>query len=1041
MKNTVVGRVHSVSSNNRKKLANFSYAHSETQLDSLTGLTNKMHTQHLVSTYLHNNPESNCALFVIDVDNFKLVNDTNGHLFGDTVLTDISAAIKATFRSTDVVGRIGGDEFMVLMKDYRQLSDVVDKANALKHAIRNTYVGDGDYIVSVSVGISLFKEHGSDFETLYQKADNAMYFNKNNGKDGYTIYSPENKDISSGGRINKKNEEDYTTFNKKQKNKSVNTFAYELMDFTFRIMEDSKEVDNAINLLLRKVVDNYGISLIAIREVTEAPYTLKYIYEYIQDDVKRAPRIGKTWSFTEKEWSRILSHYSNGYYMWQSTDEIPLDCDIMDYPGHFKTFMEVPIYSDNSFIGCIDFIDLKKNTHFSTQDISTLKMFCRIISSYLMNMRALNKTESLVEQMHAHDALTGLLKYDYFHEKLQPFMVAPRPCRIALTYSDILHFKYINETYGYAVGDELIKFFVDKTLEQDHTAFIAATRVYSDNILSAVLIDDSISNEDFLNAVIEKNNKTQEAIHEKFFNAQISISSGIYIIDKDEEILLETAVSNANTARKEAKLQPTRNCILFDSNMMDELTYNMKLSADFYSAIETGEFVVYYQPKIESGTTKICGAEALIRWIKPDGSMIFPNEFIPLFESNGLIIELDYFVYKEVFKYIRNRLDNELPVVPISMNISRLHLLDDALIDYIELLLEEYKVPTEYIEFELTESIYMENMDQVLKLMKSLSRLGIQISMDDFGSGYSSLNVLNSIPIDTLKLDRVFLSDATLNDKQLIILASIIEMAKKLHISVLCEGVEYDTQCNMLYKLGCNVFQGYYYSKPLPEKAFNDYTMEHFVSKANCIQFPLKDSFMDVTDTYQGFYNGDRIEFEDGPFEGMGSFHFPGGTMGVSTIDLPTELFPIADFSVSMWMKLDAISIWTSIFYANFSKGFCSILPHAFDGRASFRVKLDAEDVWYDTGAATNIIPDKWYHVVATYNTKTSISCLYFNGELFGSRTDLPFINSPLRILIGGDVYQDSFAGFISDFKIFDQALSSNDVLKEYLSYINKQDE
>ncbi len=1033
MKNTVTGRVHSVSSNNRKKLANFSYAHAETQLDSLTGLTNKMHTQQLISNYLHDNPMCNCALFVIDVDNFKSVNDNNGHLFGDAVLTSIAAAIKSTFRNSDIVGRIGGDEFMVLMKDYRTLSDVIDKANALKHVIRNTYVGEGDYVISVSVGISLFNEHGEDFNTLYQKADNAMYFNKNNGKDGYTIYSPDNKDISSGGRINKKDENAYTTFNKKKTN-LTNTFAYELMDFTFKIMEDSKEVDNAINLLLRKVTAHFGISLISIREVTEMPYTLKYIYEYIEDDVKKTPRIGKVWSYTEKEWNKTLSHHSNGYYLWQSTDDIPLDCDIMDYPGHFKTFMEVPIYSDNSFIGCIDFIDISKNTYFSKQDISTLKMFCRIISSYLMNMRALNQTESLVEQMNAHDALTGLLKYDYFCEKLQPFMEAPRPCRIALVYSDILHFKYINETYGYSVGDELINFFVENTIERN-IALIAATRVYSDNILCAVLLDDTMSNEEFVNAVLEKNLRTQEAIHDKFFNAQVSISTGIYIIEKDEEILLETAVSNANTARKEAKSQPTRNCILFDTNMMNALANNMKLSSDFYSALANNEFVVYYQPKIESGTTKICGAEALIRWIKPDGSMIFPGEFIPLFESNGLIIELDYFVYREVFKYLRNRIDNELPIVPISMNISRLHLLDDALIEYIKSLLDEYKIPTEYLEFELTESIYMENMDKVLELMNDLSTLGIQISMDDFGSGYSSLNVLNNIPIDTLKLDRVFLSDAILNDKQLIILASIIEMAKKLHISVLCEGVEYLSQCDMLYKLGCNVFQGYYYSKPLPEKAFDDYTLEHFVSQANCIHFPFNNSFTDTTGTYTSIFNGDKIEFCEGPFEGLSSFHFPGGVFGANVLNIPIELFPIANFSVSMWIRLDAISIWTSVFFATFNKGFCSLLPHAFDGRPSFRVHVDTEDEWYDTGAQTNLAPDTWYHITATYNTKSGISCLYINGELVGSRTGLPFLNSPLMIMLGGDIYQDSFAGCISDFKIFDQSLSSNDVLKEYVSY------
>lgn len=1034
MKNTVTGRIHSVSGYNRKKLARFSYNHAETQLDSLTGLTNKMHTQHLISQYLYDNPTSNCALFVIDVDDFKLVNDNNGHLFGDAVLASISNSIKSTFRSSDIIGRVGGDEFMVLMKEYRQISDVIDKANALRHAIHDTYAGEGNRIMSVSIGISLFKEHGDDFNTLYEKADQAMYFNKNNDKDGYTIYSPDDKSISSGGRLSSdKSSSYYTTFNQKNVNSS-NVFAYELMDFTFRIMEDSKDVDNAINLLLRKVTAHYDISIIALQETTDTPYTLKYIYEYIDESVKRSPRIGRLWTFSEKEWNKTLSHYSNGYYLWQSTDDQPLDRNIMDYPGHFKTFLEIPIYSNNSFVGCIDFIDLKKNTFFTQQDISTIKMFCRIISSYLMNMRALNKTESLVEQMNAHDALTGLLKYDYFCEKLLPYMVAPRPCRIALVYSDILHFKYINETYGYAVGDELINYFVERTIEKN-IAFIAATRVYSDNILCAVLVDDNMTNEEFADAVYTKNLATQEAIQEKFFNAQVSISTGIYIIEKEESILLETAVSNANTARKEAKSLPTHNCVLFDANMMNAITNNMKLSADFYSALENNEFCVYYQPKIESGTTKICGAEALIRWIKPDGKMIFPNEFIPLFESNGLIIELDYFVYKEVFKYIRERLDKNLPVVPISMNISRLHLLDDSLIDYIRMLLEEYKIPTEYLEFELTESIYIENMEKVLQLINDLSSLGIQISMDDFGSGYSSLNVLNNIPIDTLKLDRVFLSDAILNDKQLIILASIIEMAKKLHISVLCEGVEYLSQCDMLYKLGCNIFQGYYYSRPLSQEAFDKYIEEHFVCKANSICFPFDNSFEDSSNTHIATFNGDGYKFCDGPFKDMGALHFSGGTAGTNVLDIPLDSFPIADFTVSMWIMLDEVSNMSALFFAMFNKGFCSLLPHSIDGRPSFRMYVDSDDAWFETSAQTNLVPDVWYHITATYDTKHGVSRLFLNGEQLGFRIGLPFLNTPLRIILGGDIYQDSFRGRISDFKIFDQALSSNDVLKEYVTY------
>lgn len=315
-----------------------------------------------------------------------------------------------------------------------------------------------------------------------------------------------------------------------------------------------------------------------------------------------------------------------------------------------------------------------------------------------------------------------------------------------------------------------------------------------------------------------------------FMNHQIIINTGIYITRTTYGIDAEIAISNANLARKRAKTIDSPEAVLFSDSMMKEMVQQLELVQNLPNAIADEELTVYYQPKIECGTEKVMGAEALVRWIKPDGSFIYPDQFIPLFESNGLIVEVDYYVYKKVFEYIRHCIDEGVPIVPISMNISRTHLVSDEIFHYIKDLFDKYQIPPGLVEFELTENIYMENIDSTLTLINDLRNMGIRISMDDFGSGYSSLNVLNNLPIDVLKLDRVFMTN-TLNNNQQIILTSIVEMAKKLNISVICEGVENYSQSKFLSNIGCDMIQGYYYSKPLSQKNFALYLANHMSDK------------------------------------------------------------------------------------------------------------------------------------------------------------------------------------------------------------------
>ncbi len=425
------------------------------------------------------------------------------------------------------------------------------------------------------------------------------------------------------------------------------------------------------------------------------------------------------------------------------------------------------------------------------------------------------------------DALTGLDSYEIFLDKLQKEIDTIGDDRIAIVYSDIKHFKYINDTYGYKVGDSLLKEFVSEFTKNQDYIFCAA-RVYSDNFVAASRITpDMLSNEEFREMIYHMNREREAKFREKYLNSRLQFCTGITILDKNSRSLdAETAVSNANLARKVAKEMESNSCVLFDQSMMEGIKREVEITSGIPKALEKKEFQVYFQPKMDTDTLDLIGAEALVRWQKPDGKFIYPDEFIPLIERSGQIVDVDYYVYREVFRFLAERLKEGKKVVPISLNVSRMHLNRTDFLDYVGALLQEFQIPCSLIEFELTESIYLENTERALELIKGLHNMGIKVSMDDFGSGYSSLNLLSKLPIDIIKLDKVFLKEGEMQESDRIIISCVVDMAKKLHITSLCEGVETQEQSNYLKEVGCQMQQGFYFSRPVPREIFENFMEE-----------------------------------------------------------------------------------------------------------------------------------------------------------------------------------------------------------------------
>lgn len=302
----------------------------------------------------------------------------------------------------------------------------------------------------------------------------------------------------------------------------------------------------------------------------------------------------------------------------------------------------------------------------------------------------------------------------------------------------------------------------------------------------------------------------------------VTMRFGAYIVQNE---LIEdlTIVMNWATLSMDKNISETKNTItMFTQEYRDRMFKEARVAAMLQPALDANEFTLWFQPQYLASSGELVGAEALCRWIKPDGTIVSPGLFIPLSEKNGFIKQLDKEIWKMAFRSIRNWLDEGLEPVPISVNISRISLQSDELIYVIRRLHEEYKVPENLIHFEITESAYMGELNLLIDRINKIRDMGYKIAMDDFGSGYSSLNTLKDLPIDILKLDMGFLRDQTNMNKGGTIIGSIIRMAQSLELNTIAEGVETAEQAAFLNRVGCDIIQGYIYAKQMPEDRFKE---------------------------------------------------------------------------------------------------------------------------------------------------------------------------------------------------------------------------
>nr|UWI49489.1 EAL domain-containing protein [Clostridioides difficile] len=385
---------------------------------------------------------------------------------------------------------------------------------------------------------------------------------------------------------------------------------------------------------------------------------------------------------------------------------------------------------------------------------------------------------------------------------------------------NIQKFKLINDSFGSEAGDKTLKYIHDVITSYLNPNELLC-RVSNDhfNILIKTIPQKEILQYlENITTDINSFNKNKEC---KYF---IAFSIGIYKID-DPNIPLVSIQDRANVARKNIKgnaiNHPLYTCVFYSDLERLRMLKEKEMENRMEEALDNNEFVVYLQPKVNLKNNNIVGAEALVRWQDPDKGLIPPNDFIPFFEKNGFIIKLDHYVFEKSCAIIRKWIDNGETPIPISVNFSRAHLNNKDFLQKYKLIRSKYDVPAKLLEIELTETLVFDNLQMLLKVIDQIHEEGFQCSLDDFGSGYSSLNMLKEIKVDTLKLDKAFFSSPNADNlSENYVIESVVELAKKLNMNSISEGVETILQMEYLKKINCDMIQGYVFSKPIPQEIF-----------------------------------------------------------------------------------------------------------------------------------------------------------------------------------------------------------------------------
>lgn len=456
-----------------------------------------------------------------------------------------------------------------------------------------------------------------------------------------------------------------------------------------------------------------------------------------------------------------------------------------------------------------------------TFNILVKKYLYQIIASFVFLFFGLlgyfffleKRKQKELAQIAFYDRVTGAKNFEKFKIDAPELM---KSADYVIVMFDVNHFRVVTTAFGPKEGRRLLRL-ICRNL--DNCIEVNEILAQGNNDLFMLLLHDTGDNnlrERLL--CIQEGLKLEISASGALY--KISLAIGVYRPTQDEKDL-EKMIEFVDLARLESKDGHKGGIVFYQSDLGERTRREAEIEHKMEQALLEQEFIVYYQPKYDLTTEKPVGAEALVRWQTGKG-IVMPGEFIDLFEKNGFILKLDFYIFEQVCAHMRKWLDEGIRVLPISVNVSRLHLMDPDFIDNYGSIISKYGIPPDLLEFEITEQMPLASEDFLIETFNNIVKLGVRLAMDDFGSGYSSLNILHNMPFDTLKIDQLFFQNKTESTRGRRIIETIVFMAKKLDMSVVAEGVETKEQADFLKAIGCNIVQGFLFAKPMPLEEYEN---------------------------------------------------------------------------------------------------------------------------------------------------------------------------------------------------------------------------
>lgn len=771
-------------------------------LDPLTKVCTEKAAKKFIESYQADGSQyGGDALFLIQLEGWRTFKEKYGLVTGNAVLQQIAFLLDKALKKTDKLARIGDGTFLVYALGCSDAAAAERQAKAMIKQVETVRIPpSSEHILSPRVGVVLCCGIEKHYNVLRNTAVKAMYEANRQKSPVYIIEENSiHKEAVKGVEI-----EAIAPY-KPNGSKADMAFITELTNTVF----GCRDLELGIEMALERLCRYFKAEQAYVAERTADKKYFELTYEWdttnrlvMNDNLNLIPGL-MTESY-QKEFDE------NGVFVCNRFEDFNIINRVMAERQRIrgtKALMQSIILEEETFAGYIGICDLKEERLWQEEEIATFSLSSKIITANILQLRSMKYRLRIAYR----DSLTGAWNLSKF--LLEAERRSDREKKRAVVTFDIKNFKVLNTEFSYETGNRVL-IEIGRTLH----AFIEEGECYARIEADAFVLLLFYKTPAGLSQRVEQLLLRIERLSAKMILFFPFICMAGVCAEEEDQGSVESMIESANVVRHSIKDYHKSNYTFFNKEMQNQRDREKHFASRMKRALKNNEFTVYYQPKIDVASGGWSGLEALVRWREPDGKLIQPDAFIPLFERNGFITEIDRYVFERVCQDLAGWMADGRKIYPVAVNISRVHILEARFPGELVDICRQYSVPVEMIELELTESAFLDNPSVILEIANQIKKEGFKLSMDDFGTGYSSLSMLKDIPVDIIKLDRDFFRD-DMDKREKIVVTNVVRMARDLDIQVISEGIETAAQEQFLKEVGCNMAQGYYYAEPAPIEA------------------------------------------------------------------------------------------------------------------------------------------------------------------------------------------------------------------------------